>query len=90
MANNNSLIGILLAGVFLFAAFFIVLNFGIATLGTLDKEINTSGFSEETQSAYNLTATTTELSFDVSAYLLPLIILIFIIALLLVVVAKIR
>ena len=89
MANNNSLIGILLAGVFLFAAFFIILNFGIATLGTLDTEINSSGFSAEAESAYNVTATTTEMAFDVSAYILPLIILIFIVALLLVVVKKI-
>ena len=89
MALNNNFIGILLAGVFLFAAFFIVLNFGIATLGTLDKEINTSEFSAEAESAYNLTSTTTELTFDVSAYLLPLIILMFIVALLMVVVKKI-
>ena len=87
MANNFT--GLLLAGVFLFAAFFIVLNFGIATLGTLDKEINTSGFSTEAESAYNVTATTTEIAFDVSAYVLPLIIVVFIIALMLVVVKKI-
>ena len=86
---TNNFTGMLLAGVFLFAAFFIALNFGIATLGTLDKEIDTSGFSAEAESAYNVTATTTEIAFDVSAYVLPLIILVFIIALLLVIVKKI-
>lgn len=90
MARNNNFTGMLLAGVFLFVAFFIALNFGIATLGTLDNEINTSSFSNETQTAYILTATTTEIAFDVSAYVLPLIILMFIIGLLMIAVAKLK
>ncbi len=89
MARNNNFTGMLLAGVFLFAAFFIVLNFGIASLGTLNTEMNTTGFSTEAENAYNVTTTVTELTFDVSAYVLPLIILIFIVALLMIVVRKI-